>query len=212
MNLHRVSAAARVILAAQQTGATLATPLAVALEAEQLLQLPVPAPEKTTPTTGAEVTAAAVTARTTVLSALARALREQPTGARILDALDALGEVLVQEGDGPEARSWADGIALLAGLPAAPGDGLTVYRAAHDSISCGLYTTAAAAQQHCEVLISREYPEGVPLFFEWCVDEDETEELPGIELDVMVGGEHVSTGYYVTPVPVADAYDPDADE
>ncbi|MGW2591987.1 hypothetical protein ACWCXC_17210 [Streptomyces sp. NPDC001515] len=211
MNLRRVGAATRVILGAQKTGVTLAGPLALALEGAGLLRLADDQPEKTTPPTGAEVTAAAVTARTTVLSALARALREQPTGARILEALDELGEVLVQEGDGPEARSWADGIALLAGLPAAPGDGLTVYRAAHDSISCGLYTTAAAAQQRCEVLISREYPEGVTLYFEWCVDEAD-EELPGLELDVVADGEHVSTGYSVTPVPVADAYDPDADE
>ncbi|MET7648337.1 hypothetical protein ABZS83_32895 [Streptomyces sp. NPDC005426] len=165
--------------------------------------------EKTTPP-GAEVTAAVTTERAAVLTALARALREHPTAGRILDGLDELGEAVVQE-DLDAARSWVDGISLLASLPATPDTGLTVYRAEHDSITCGLYTTAAAAQQHCEALISREYPASTTVLFQWCVDEDD-QALPGIELDIEVDGEHVSTGYAVTPLEVAAAYDPDADE
>lgn len=166
--------------------------------------------EKTTPSAGAEVTAAVAAERTVVLTALARALREHPNAGRVLDGLDELGEAVVCE-DPAEVRSWVDSISLLAGLPATPTSDLLVYRAGHDSISCGLYTTVAAAQQHCEALVSHEYPADVSLIFEWCV-EDGDEERPGLELDVQVDGEHVATGYTVTPLEVAAAYDPDADE
>ncbi|WP_335936664.1 hypothetical protein [Streptomyces sp. PTD5-9] len=87
--------------------------------------------------------------------------------------------------------------------------GLTVYRAEHDAIVAGLYTTAEAAQQHCEALVSREYPDTVALFFEWCVDDADP---AGLELDICVDGDRLSTGYTVTPLEVATAYDPDADE
>ncbi|MGQ4486856.1 hypothetical protein ACN6LM_003871 [Streptomyces sp. SAS_281] len=161
--------------------------------------------QKTTPA-GAEVTAA----RTTVLVALARALREQPTGARILQALDELGEAVVQ-GDVAEVRSWVEGISLLAGLPAGPDADLLVYRAEHDSIRVGLYTTAEAAQEHCEALVSREFAGRVSVFFEWQADEEDQEPAV-LELDVLVDGERVSTGYTVTPLEAAASYDPDADE
>lgn len=161
--------------------------------------------EKTTPA-GAEVTAA----RTTVLVALARALREQPTGARILQALDELGEAVVQ-GDIAEAQSWVEGISLLAGLPAGPDADLLVYRAEHDSIPVGLYTTAEAAQEHCEALVSREFEGRFSVLFEWQADEEDQESAV-LELDVLVDGERVSTGYSVTPLEAASAYDPDADE
>ncbi|MGW1127492.1 hypothetical protein [Streptomyces sp. NPDC002526] len=162
--------------------------------------------EKTTPPAGAEVTAA----RTTVLVALARALREQPTGARILQALDELGEAAVQ-GDIAEAQSWAEGISLLAGLPAGPDADLLVYRAEHDSIRFGLYTTAEAAQAHCEALVSREYPATASVLYEWCVSE-QGQEHAVLELDARVDGKPTYTGYTVTTLTAASAYDPDADE
>ncbi|MFJ6438501.1 hypothetical protein [Streptomyces sp. NPDC091416] len=165
--------------------------------------------EKTTPA-GAAVTPSHE-ARSTVLVALARALREQPTGAQILGGLDELGEASVCDEEPSVIASWVDALCHLARLDAAAAVAPVVYRAGHDSISCGLYTTPEAAQQHCEALVSREYPADVTVIFEWCV-EDEDEALPGLELDVQVDGKHVSTGYTVTPLEVATAYDPDADE
>ncbi|WP_406420866.1 hypothetical protein [Streptomyces sp. NBC_00842] len=86
---------------------------------------------------------------------------------------------------------------------------LTIYRAEHDTIVAGLYTTSEAAQQHCEALVSREYPASVSVFFEWCADESDP---AGLELDVCVDDERFPTGYTVTPLEVATVYDPDADE
>ncbi|MFE7347490.1 hypothetical protein [Streptomyces fimicarius] len=86
---------------------------------------------------------------------------------------------------------------------------LTIYRAEHDTIVAGRYTTSEAAQQHCEALVSREYPASASLFFEWCVDESDP---AGLELDICVDDKRLSTGYAVTPLEVAIAYDPDADE
>lgn len=87
---------------------------------------------------------------------------------------------------------------------------VTVYRAAyeHEPFPLGLYATRTAAEAHCEADVSREHPAGTALFFEWCVDEDDSSVA---ELDVRIGDEHTSTGYTVTTV-VADAtYDPEAD-
>jgi hypothetical protein len=149
------------------------------------------------------------TARTTTLIALAMMLRQQPTGARILQGLDELGEAVVQ-GDIAEAHSWVDGIALLAGLPTGSGADLTVYRAEHDSIRIGLYTTAEAARAHCEAYVSDEYAASVSILFDWIGDEDDPEEP--WELVVQVdGGDEQPTGYVVTPLTVAAGYDPEAE-
>lgn len=185
--------------------------LAAAVAAVGALPMPIGDQlEKTTPP-GAEVTAAAATARTVVLTALARALREQPTAARILQGFDELGEAVVCE-DPAEVRSWVDGISLLAGLPATPTDDLLVYRAGHDSISCGLYTTAETAQQHCEALISREYPADVTVTFDWLRGADEGDFATAELVVRLFDGPDVATGYTVTPLEVATAYDLDADE
>lgn len=175
--------------------------------AEQLRTTPA-VPEKGTPAdAGAELTPV-----TAVLVALARALREQPTGRQILDGLDELGELSVCDEDPREIASQVAALCYLAHIgPPAPAARVVVYRAEHDSISCGLYTTPAAAQQHCEALVSREYMSHVSLIFEWCVEEED-EALPRLELDVQVNGKPLSTGYTVTPLEVATAYDPDADE
>ncbi|MFS0695860.1 hypothetical protein [Streptomyces nitrosporeus] len=165
------------------------------------------APEKDTPAAGAEFTPAGGAA---VLVGLARALREQPTGRQILDGLDELGELVVCDGDLAEITSWVTALCHLARITVPASAGPTViYRAATDVLVAGDYTTAAAAQQHCEALVSREYPDTTAVFFEWCVDRADP---AGLELDIRVDGVHLSTGYTVTPREIAVAYDPDGDE
>lgn len=164
-------------------------------------------PEKGTPAdAGAELTPVS-----TIMVALARALREQPTGRQILDGLDELGELSVCDEDPREIASQVAALCYLANIPAPASAGPTVvYRAAHDSIVAGLYTTAAAAQRHCEALVSREHPD-VTVTFDWLADEEE--DLAVAELVAQIaGGDEVATGYTVTPLEAADAYDPDADE
>ncbi|MFD3654372.1 hypothetical protein [Streptomyces sp. NPDC058620] len=204
MNAKRVNAAATVLLAAQQRGRFIPAALAMALESANLLQ----SPEKDTSATAeAEFTPTA----TALLTGLALTLREQPTARQLLDGLDELGELVVCDGDPTEIADWVAALCRLADIDVHGAGPAIAYRVEHDSIVAGLYTTAAAAQQHCEALVSREYPASVAVLFEWCVDEEDTE-LPGLELDVQVDGRHVSTGYTVTPLEIATAYDPDADE
>ncbi|MFD4745012.1 hypothetical protein ACFWOS_06085 [Streptomyces rubiginosohelvolus] len=155
-------------------------------------------------------------ARTAVLIAIARGLREQPTGARLLDGLDELGEAAVCE-DAEAMTEWADALAALVGvdegLGAAATAPLTVYRAEHETIRVGHYTTEAAARRHCESLVSDEYPADRTLTYLWAGlgDEDDDPEEP-YELVVQVdGGAQVFTGYVVVPLAVAVAYDPDAE-
>lgn len=166
--------------------------------------------EKTTPApAAAEVTAAVATARTVILTALARALREQPTAGRVLDGLDELGEAVVQE-DQDAARSWVDGISLLAGLPTAPDTGLTYYRASHESIVVGRYTTDAVARRRCESLLSDEHPDDAVLIFDWIGDDSDPYEP--WELTVQIeGGDEQPTGYVVYPLRIEAEFDPDAE-
>lgn len=156
--------------------------------------------------------AAATSTPGTVLVAVARALREQPTGAQLLEGLDELGELSVCDGEPGEIASWVAALCHLVHLDDVPAAPTVVYRVEHGSIVAGLYTTAAAAQQHCEVLVSREYPADVTVVFDWLADEEDSA-LAVAELVVQVdGGDEVTTGYTVTPLEVAAAYDPDADE
>lgn len=219
MNVRRISAASRTIHAAQKNGIALAATLAMALEAEQLLQFPEDGAELlalrarvTELEKDTTATAAATSTPATVLVALARALREQPTAARLLDGLDELGEVVVCDGSPGEVASWVAALCHLVHLDV-PSTGPTlVYRAAHDAIGVGLYDTAEEAQRHCEVLVSREYPADVTVTFDWLADEED-EDLAVAELVVQIaGGDEIETGYTVTPLEVATAYDPDADE
>lgn len=86
----------------------------------------------------------------------------------------------------------------------------TVYRASHDSIAMGLYITAAAAREHCETLMRREQSDA---YLHWYPDTTEGDNDQAPEgLFVVVAGEESDTGYFVTPLEVASAYDPDADE
>ncbi|HSE05916.1 MAG TPA: hypothetical protein VLK35_17340 [Methylomirabilota bacterium] len=89
----------------------------------------------------------------------------------------------------------------------------TVFRASHDSIVMGHYTTREAAQAHCEAKVQEEEPEGSILHLSWSADDIG----PDAEYELHItptrtGGLIRGTGYVVTPVEVASAYDPDADE
>ena len=86
----------------------------------------------------------------------------------------------------------------------APAD-VTVWRAQHDSIPMGLYTTREAAKAHCEADTLRDLP-GVSL--DWIEDEED-----GVaELIAAFGEDERPTGYVVTALTVASAYDKEDDE
>ena len=95
--------------------------------------------------------------------------------------------------------------ALREDEPAEPA--LIVYRAGfhgHD-IPLGFYDNQAAARTHCEAFARREMPD---LNFDWIEDEE-----GGVaEMTAWIGGEARQTGYVVTALEVASAYDPDGDE
>lgn len=82
---------------------------------------------------------------------------------------------------------------------------LKVFRASHESIVMGLYTTAEAAREHCEAQERRDQPTAE---LDWIEDEED-----GVaELVATVDGEEKPTGYVVTALEVSSAYDPDGDE
>ncbi|MER8262693.1 hypothetical protein ABT007_00695 [Streptomyces griseus] len=167
-------------------------------------------PGESTPTISAR------DARTAVLVAVGRALREHPTRDWLLEGLDVLGEAVVQE-NLREIATWADGIASVAHIDdalgaaeAQPAAAHTDYRAEHETIHVGHYTTEAAARRHCEALVSDEHPADLALVFDWIGDEDDPEEPS--ELTVQVdGGDETPTGYVVVPLTVAAEHDPDAE-
>lgn len=85
---------------------------------------------------------------------------------------------------------------------------LTIYRASHDSIVMGLYTTPAAAREHCEAEERRTWLKADIPTFDWIEDEED-----GVaEMTAWIGGEECTTGYTVTALEVASAYDEEADE
>lgn len=85
---------------------------------------------------------------------------------------------------------------------------LTVFRASHDSIVMGLYTTAAAAREHCETEERRSWAKFEHPTFDWIEDDED-----GVaEMTAFVGGEEFETGYEVTALEIASKYDPEADE
>ncbi|MFC8658491.1 hypothetical protein ACFUCT_25290 [Streptomyces parvus] len=153
--------------------------------------------------------------RTAVLIAIARGLREQPTGARLLDGLHHLGESVVCD-DHTEISAWADALASLVSLDATLGAAAavpaTVYRAEHESIHVGHYTTEAEARRHCEHLLGTEHPADRALLFSWDDLGDEGEDEEPSELVVQAdSGPEEATGYVVVPVAVDTEFDPDAE-
>lgn len=90
---------------------------------------------------------------------------------------------------------------------------LTVFRASHDSIVMGHYTTRDAAQAHCEAKVRQEEPAGSIRHLSWSADDigDQAE----YELHITpaeTGGLIRGTGYVVTPLTVSSEYDAEADE
>ncbi|PWI08361.1 hypothetical protein DIZ27_23265 [Streptomyces sp. NWU339] len=100
--------------------------------------------------------------------------------------------------------------ARVAELEAAQG---TAYRAQHDSIVMGLYTSREAAQAHCEAKVQQEEPAGSIQHMSWVADDIG----PDAEYELHItpaetGGLIRGTGYVVTPLEVASEYDPEGDE
>ena len=82
----------------------------------------------------------------------------------------------------------------------------TVYRASHDSIVMGMYTTREAAQRHCEVSACQSIVGDASL--DWIEDEED-----GVfELVAETADGEMTTGYVVTALEVASEYDEEADE
>lgn len=114
-------------------------------------------------------------------------------------------------------EALSDATVALREREAAP---LTVYRASHDSIVMGLYTTAAEARRHCETVLRREYDESTKVSLWWRDDEGNEEQPQDGEAELIA---HVTprafpkgrtwyTGYVVTSVTVSASYDEGADE
>ncbi|MFG2589088.1 hypothetical protein [Streptomyces sp. NPDC048438] len=165
-------------------------------------------PEKNTEAPPAE----AAFTPATVLVAIARALREQPTGAQLLEGLDELGELSVCDGEPAEIDSWVAALCHLVHLDDVPAAPAVVYRVEHDTFVFGLYTTPGAARQHCEALVSREYPDDVVLTFDWLTDEEDGDLAVAALVVQIANGNEIVTGYTVTPLEAAAEFDPDADE
>jgi hypothetical protein len=87
---------------------------------------------------------------------------------------------------------------------------VTVFRASHDSIVMGLYTTATEARAHCVAEERRTWSTGANPVFDWIEDEEDgVAELVTVAED---GETETITGYVVTALEVASKYDPEADE
>lgn len=88
-----------------------------------------------------------------------------------------------------------------------------VFRAAHDWIVLGLYSTREAAQAHCEAAVQQEEPAGSIRHMSWVADDVGPEAEYELHITPVGTGELIrGTGYLVTPLEVAAAYDPDAEE
>lgn len=119
----------------------------------------------------------------------------------------AIQQALIHHaGDDAAARAEAKEKSSPAGAGATPV--LTVYRASHDSIVMGLYTTRQAAYEHCE---AHELRDDAVSPMTWNVDEDGVAELLRIRVPRSPGAES-TTGYEVTPLEIASEYDAEADE
>lgn len=94
------------------------------------------------------------------------------------------------------------------GTPMQPGEALPkVYRASHDTIEMGLYSTASAARAHCEAEERRAWAASEKPNFDWIEDTED-----GVaEMTAWVGGEETETGYEVAALDVPFEYDAGAD-
>lgn len=96
-----------------------------------------------------------------------------------------------------------------------------MFRAAHDSIVIGYYTSAAEARKHCEAYVRREHAKTTELQLWWREDEDtldqpefgEAELIERTKSTIVPGpGMTRPTGYVVTPIEVSAQFDAEADE
>jgi hypothetical protein len=95
----------------------------------------------------------------------------------------------------------------------AAGPEVTVYRASHDSIVMGLYTAREAAMDHVHAVLANEEGCDVTARVIWRADDPEADE-PVWECWLFDSdmADDEPTGYVVTPLEVASAYDEEADE
>lgn len=96
-----------------------------------------------------------------------------------------------------------------------------MFRAAHDSIVMGYYTSAAEARKHCETYVRREHAASTELQLWWREDEDTVDQPEFGEMELIertnskiVRGPGLTrpTGYFVTPIEVSAEFDAGADE
>jgi hypothetical protein len=199
MMARAVNAAARVIAAAMEQGKRTPAGWAMALESAQLLNSPEHATEH-------EQLRELLAAEELAYERLRVALESAKRGRR--EARAQVAELQAERHTTNEALSQAaEQLRLdrdrIAELEAAQG---AVFRASHDSIVIGHYTTRDEARKHCETLLRRDV--GDEVFLGWAPDhggDDAPEEL-------CIGEDVECSGYYVTPLEVASEYDEEADE
>ena len=221
MNTGRVTAAAQVILASQKRGRHLAATLAMALESARMLRLPDEVGLLSTRTrelvemeadrnrwkeraaAGPEAYPGELAALRGTLSAIRTAVQHGGTPS----VAELIAEHYADERAAYAAADPATEKDTPAGATSTP---LTVYCARYEDEDqpSGWYTTAAAAQAHCEAMVSAEHPDGLALLYDWIDDEDEYG--PVCELAVQIGdGPKELAGYLVAPIEVAAEYDPE---
>lgn len=157
----------------------------------------------------------AVNAAAGVLLAAMQQGRQTPTGlavaldsARLLDSPEHAARVAELEARLAEYERPADEDPIAYTLTEqAP---LTVFRAEHNSIVMGLYTTAAEARAHCEAEERRAWARCSAPDIDWIEDEEDgVAELVTLAKD---GETESVTDYVVTALEVSASYDEEADQ
>jgi hypothetical protein len=112
-----------------------------------------------------------------------------------------------------EVRRIAARVGEKATATAATATPLTVYRASHDSIVMGHYTTRETAMDHVHAVLANEEGGDVTARVIWRADDPEADE-PEWECWLFDAdmADDSPTGYLVTPVEVASEYEPEDDE
>ncbi|MGY0023706.1 hypothetical protein ACVHNB_32650 [Streptomyces sp. YJ-C3] len=152
------------------------------------------------PTTGAALAAEAQVHAT--LAAAAASVEQAAVTALAHDinsrAIDDWSTVLGDAVAGPPAQPETETATTYAFRAEHPDSGITL----------GHYATAAAARAHCEDMERRSWPTGTTLAFDWIEDDGDRV----AELVVTAGqNEESTTGYTVTALELASAYDEEAD-
>ncbi|MFE6743880.1 hypothetical protein [Streptomyces tubercidicus] len=126
------------------------------------------------------------------------------------DALAAIGwdsgwAITIQDARGVQTHctTWKKTDKVVA-LPE-----VTVYRPSHGALPLGHYSTPEAARAHVTDLLVCEEPGALPI---WLAD-DLDDPLSPVEAHLFGrGGVPEPTGYVITPLTIADHYEPTADE